>query len=51
MKFKYLEELMLWICQELKSINHGEIHIILKVRDFQVVLIEKVKIVKEKPLE
>jgi len=49
MKAKYLEELMLWIARELKSINHGEIHVILKVRDSRVALIEKMKIEKEKP--
>ena len=49
MKAKYLEELMLWIARELKSINHEEIHVILKVRDSRVALIEKMKIEKEKP--
>jgi hypothetical protein len=51
MKIKYLEDLMLWIFQELKSVKYGEIHIVLKVRDYQVVLVEKVKNIKEKPLE
>jgi len=51
MKVKYLEELMLWIFQELKSIEHGEIHVILKVHDCKVALIEKMKVIKEKPLE
>ena len=51
MKIKYLEDLMHWILQELKSIDYGEIHVTLKVHDCKVALIEKVKIVKEKPLE
>jgi hypothetical protein len=51
MKTKYLEELMLWITQELKSMKHGEIHVILKVHDSRVALIEKMKIEKEKPVE
>jgi len=41
MLIRYLEELMLWISQELTSIEHGEIPVILKVRDFRVVLVEK----------
>jgi hypothetical protein len=32
-----------------ESIKHGEIHVILKVRDSRVTLIEKMKIEKEKP--
>ena len=51
MQIKELENLMNWIFLELKSIDHGEIHVILKIRDTHVALIEKVKIVKEKPLE
>ncbi len=50
MKIKYLEDVMLWIFQELESINHGEIHVTFKVHDSRVTLIEKAKIVKEKPL-
>jgi len=44
-----LNELSLWIHRELGSLDHGEIHIILKVRDERLVLIEKMKIVKERP--
>lgn len=51
MKIKELENLMNWIFLELQSIDHGEIHVVFKVRDNHVALIEKVKIVKEKPLE
>lgn len=51
MKTKYLEELMLWITQELELIKHGEMHVILKVHDSRVTLIEKMKIEKEKPTE
>ena len=49
MKVRKLEELMIWIFQELETIDHGEIHVVLKVRDSRVALIEKMKIVKEKP--
>lgn len=48
MQFKNIEKLMNWIPHELKSIDHGEIHVVLKVLDHRVALIEKVKIVKEK---
>jgi hypothetical protein len=44
-----LQKLALWIQQELGSLDHGEIHITLKVRDKHLALIEKTKIVKEKP--
>ena len=46
-----VEKIMKWVLQELKMIEHGELHVILKVRDSRVALIEKVKIVKEKPSE
>ena len=49
MKAKYLEELMLWIARELRSIKYGEIHVILKVHDNRISIIEKMKIEKEKP--
>ena len=51
MRIKQLKEIMHWVFKELATINHGEIHIVFKVRDYQVALIEKTKIVKEKPLE
>jgi hypothetical protein len=51
METKYLEELMRWIARELKSINHGEIHVILKVHDNRISLIEKMKSEREKPVE
>ncbi len=44
-----LEGLAQWIKQELVSLCHGEIHVILKIRDGRVALIEKTKLVKEKP--
>jgi len=44
-----LSELALWIQRELGSLDHGEIHVIMKVRDGRLSLIEKTKIVKEKP--
>lgn len=44
-----LHTLALWINKELGSLDHGEIHVILKVRDGRLALIEKTKIVKEKP--
>jgi len=52
-----LQKLALWIQQELGSLDHGEIHITLKVRDKHLALIQKTKIVtkiiliivKEKP--
>ncbi len=44
-----LQKLALWIQKELGTLDHGEIHITLKVRDKQLALIEKTKIVKEKP--
>ena len=43
------KELLYWILRELQTIDHGEIHIVLKVRDRRVSLIEKTKIIKEKP--
>lgn len=43
-----LTELSLWMHRELESLDHGEIHVILKVRDGRLPLIEKNKIVKEK---
>jgi hypothetical protein len=46
---KALRELMQWINQEIKPIDHGEVHLVFKIRDYQVALIEKTKIVKEKP--
>jgi hypothetical protein len=46
-----LIDLMQWIVKEIKPINHGEIHIVFKIRDYKVALIEKTKIVKEKPLD
>lgn len=44
-----LQKLALWIQTELGTLDHGEIHITLKVRDKHLALIEKSKIVKEKP--
>jgi hypothetical protein len=38
-----------WINEELGTLDHGEIHVTLKVRDGRLALIEKTKIVKEKP--
>ena len=49
MKFKKLEELMHWIYEELGSIDHGELHVVFKIRDHKVALVERVKIEKEKP--
>jgi len=46
---KALRELVQWIDQEIKPIDHGEVHLVFKIRDHQVALIEKTKIVKEKP--
>jgi hypothetical protein len=43
------KEILYWMFRELKTLSHGEIHIILKVRDGKVALIEKTKLVKEKP--
>jgi hypothetical protein len=42
-------ELVQSITQEIKPIDHGEVHLVFKLRDHQVALIEKTKIVKEKP--
>lgn len=42
---------MLWIARELRSIKYGEIHVILKVHDNRICIIEKMKIEKEKPVE
>jgi hypothetical protein len=42
---------MQWISREIKPINHGEIQIVLKVRDHRLALIEKIKTVKEQPLD
>ena len=44
---KALRELVQWIDQEIKPIDHGEVHLVFKIRDHQVALIEKTKIVKE----
>jgi len=44
-----LQKLALWIQQEFRSLEHGEIHITLKIRDKHLALIENTKIVKEKP--
>jgi hypothetical protein len=44
-----LKDITMWIAKELIPIDHGEIHVTLKVRDGKVALIEKTKIVKEKP--
>jgi hypothetical protein len=41
-----LQKLALWIQQELGSLEHGEIHITLKIRDKHLALIENTKIVK-----
>ena len=49
MKCKKLEELMHWIYEELMTIDHGELHVVFKVRDHKVALIERVRIEKEKP--
>ena len=49
MTFGTFKEILLWMMREVKTINHGEIHIVLKVRDWRVALIEKTKIIKEKP--
>ena len=43
------KEILYWMVQELRTLSHGEIHIVLKVRDGKVALIEKTKIIKEKP--
>jgi hypothetical protein len=44
-----LKEITVWIAKELIPMDHGEIHVTLKVRNGQVALIEKTKILKEKP--
>lgn len=49
MNFTKGKELLLWIMHELKTLAHGEIHITIKVRDSRVAIIEKTKIIKEKP--
>lgn len=51
MKARHLEELMLWISKELKSIKHGEIHVILKVHDSRISMVEKIIIERRKPVE
>jgi hypothetical protein len=43
------KEILHWMINELRTLSHGEIHIVLKVRDRRVSLIEKTKIIKEKP--
>lgn len=43
------KEILSWMTRELQTVDHGEIHIVLKVRDRRVSLIEKTKIIKEKP--
>ncbi len=43
------KEILLWMLQEIKTITYGEIHVVLKVHDARVVLIERSKICKEKP--
>ena len=48
---KTLLDLMQWIAREIKTINHGEIQIVLKVRDHRLALIEKIKTVKEQPMD
>lgn len=49
MNFTKGKEILQWVFQELKTMNHGVIHIVLKVRDRRVSLIEKTKTIKEKP--
>lgn len=49
MEMEKLDEIALWIGKELVFMNHGEIHVVLKVRDGKVALIEKTKVMKEKP--
>ena len=44
-----LDEIALWIGKELVFMSHGEIQVVLKVRDGKVALIEKTKVMKEKP--
>ena len=49
MNFDKNKDILHWMVHELKTINLGEIHIVLKVRDGKITLIEKTKIIKEKP--
>ena len=44
-----LKEITVWIAKELIPMDHGELHVTLKVRDGKVALIEKTKVLKEKP--
>lgn len=46
---KALLELMQWIAQEIRPIDHGEVQIVFKIRDHKVALIEKTTVLKEKP--
>ena len=39
-----------WIGREVLSILHGEIHVVVKVHDGRVAIIEKTKVEKEKPV-
>ena len=49
MEIEKLKDITVWIAKELIPMNHGELHVTLKVRNGQVALIEKTKTVKEKP--
>ena len=49
MEMEKLDEIALWIGKELVFMSHGEIQVVLKVRDGKVALIEKTKVMKEKP--
>ena len=47
MGIEKLKDITMWIAKELIPMDHGELHVTLKVRDGKVALIEKTKIVKE----
>lgn len=49
MGIEKLKDITMWIANEQIPMDHGELHVTLKVRDGKVALIEKTKVVKEKP--
>lgn len=49
MVIEKLKEITIWIAKKLIPMDHDEFHVTLKVRDGKVTLIEKTKVVKEKP--
>jgi len=47
MGINQFREITMWIAKELTSMDHGNLHAVLKIRDGQVALVEKTKTVKE----